>query len=184
MATIKPRDPREREAAYKLYLAGFDHASISAKTGIPQSTIESWASRKRWKDRKTTQELTDPKLFRKSKAIVSDATNLSLPEQQAAYRTRMAAQAMRFVSAVEQLPAHALITNSEKVAKGDQTARKALGLEQPQISVAINLGLLAAGSAQPAFAINAPAAVPALAKPQPAADQIAASAGTLLGSEV
>jgi hypothetical protein len=73
---------------------------------------------------------------------------MSFSEKQDRYRSTMATQALRIAAVIESMPDHQLIVNSEKLAKADAVARKALSLEQPQPAMIVNVGLLANGSGE------------------------------------
>jgi hypothetical protein len=144
---LQPHPPELRERGYRLYEKGKSNPEIAKELGIPVSTLARWSSKGKWKLRKqlASNAATEPGASAPahSNDTLDEISQLTFEEKQARYGDIMAEHALRFAYTVKSLPPQALIVNADKIKKLDETARKALNLEESKPRVVVNVGLLA-----------------------------------------
>jgi len=114
-----------------LFHEGHKASEIASALQISPSTIRAWKARQGWEVACLDTEQQE---------IVIPET---LQERQRAYEQNMGEAAVRLSEKVKSLSADELIKQADKVAKGDQTARRALKIsEQAKTNPVIQIGLL------------------------------------------
>lgn len=140
-----PPHPRElREKCFRMFADGKCYTDIAFETRIPTSTLRAWAARDAWKQRLTIDHDQPPETaitLARQAAEPADIP-IDLHAQQERYQSNMAHAAVVFSEAVKDLPAHDLIQRADKIYKSDQTARKALRLENNPPACIVQIGLL------------------------------------------
>jgi CENP-B N-terminal DNA-binding domain len=142
MSTLQPHPPELKERGYHLYEQGKSNREIAKELGIPINTLARWSSKGKWKLRKqlAAQPQTVPGSL--APADLAEISQLSFEQKRARYAQMMAEQALRVAYTVKSLPSQALIANADKIKKLDETARKALNLEENKPTVVVNVALL------------------------------------------
>jgi hypothetical protein len=146
---IQPHPPELRERGYRLYEKGKSNPEIAAELGIPVSTLARWSSKGKWKLRKqlANNPATAPGALAPAHSNDTldeeEISQLTFEEKQARYGDIMAEHALRFAYTVKNLSPQSLIVNADKIKKLDETARKALNLEERKPRVVVNVELLA-----------------------------------------
>jgi len=147
---LRPHPAEVRERAYRLYEQGKCNREIAEALGFPLNTVNRWSSKGKWKLRRRlgTSEGTDKTTLPPVNDNLEQAEIelLSFEEKQRRYADTMAASAVRFAYIVKNLPAQAVLLSADKIAKLDQSARKALKLENEKPRSIINIAMLAAGN--------------------------------------
>jgi hypothetical protein len=142
--------------------------------GIPVSTLARWSSKGKWKIRRqlANNTATEPGALAPAHSNETlddeEISKLTFEEKQARYAEVMAEHALRFAYTVKSLSPQGVIVNADKIKKLDETARKALNLEERKPSVVVNVGLLASRlPARPALVIEDEAIAGELPGPSP-----------------
>jgi hypothetical protein len=139
---LEPHPPELKERGYQLYEKGKTNREIAQELGIPLNTLARWSSKGKWKLRK--QLAGHPELAPAALAptVQDEISQLSFDQKQTRYAEVMAEHALRVAYTVKNLPSQALIVNADKIKKLDETARKALNLEENKPAMVINVALL------------------------------------------
>jgi hypothetical protein len=149
LGALQPHPPELRERGYRLYEKGKSNPEIAKELGIPVSTLARWSSKGKWKLRKqlASNATTGPVALAPahSNNILDEEriSQLTFDEKQARYGDIMAEHALRFAYTVKSLSPQGMIANADKIKKLDETARKALNLEERKPRVVVNVALLA-----------------------------------------
>jgi transposase-like protein len=145
-APFQPHPPELKERGYRLYEQGKSNPEIAKELGIPVSTLARWSSKGKWKLRRQVagRSETGPGVVAPTNQdALDEISQLTFEEKQARYGEMMAEHALRFAYTVKSLSPQGLIVNADKIKKLDETARKALNLEERKPRVVVNVGLLA-----------------------------------------
>jgi hypothetical protein len=132
-----------------MFADGKCYADIAFETRIPASTLRAWSAREAWNQRLTI-ERDQPQLDAKTAITLArraaEPADIphDLPSQQTQYQENMRHAAIVFSAAVKDMPAHEMIQRADKLHKGDQTARKALLIENSPPPCVIQIALLSA----------------------------------------
>ncbi len=147
-----------REKAFDLWRKGSNFDEVGAKLSIPPATIAGWSARLKWKARRHVMEnggdlvkagFCAPPAEETPDTISREAIDgMSFDEKQQAYTDALASEAVRMAQIVRALPSNQVLSNADKIAKLDATARKALRLETDKPAIVVNVGFLA-GPAEP-----------------------------------
>jgi transposase len=151
MSTLRPHPPELKERGYRLYEQGKSNPAIAAELGIPLSTINRWSSKEKWKLRRQFASRPGSELGAlapTNQDILDEISQLTFEEKQTRYDEMMSEEALRVAYAVRSLPPQALLANADKIKKLDETARKALKLEEDKPKTLINIALLSHGTVE------------------------------------
>jgi hypothetical protein len=140
---LQPHPPELKERGYRLYEKGKTNREIAKELGIPLNTLARWSSKGRWKLRKHLAGHADAELGALSPTVQDEISHLTFEQKQARYAQMMADHALRVAHTVSSLSPQGLIVNADKIKKLDETARKALHLEENQPAMVVNVALLA-----------------------------------------
>ena len=139
---LQPHPPELKERGYKLYAEGKSNREIAKELGIPLNTLARWSSKGKWKLRKHLAGHAEAGLDALAPTVQDEISQLSFEQKRARYAEVMAEHALRVAYTVKSLPSQALIVNADKIKKLDETARKALNLEENKPVVVVNVALL------------------------------------------
>jgi hypothetical protein len=142
-ARLQPHPPGLKEHGYQLYQQGKSNVQIAKELGIPLNTLARWSSKGRWKMRKQLAGHAEPRLGALAPTVQDEISQLTFEQKQARYAAMMAEHALHVAYTVKSLPSQALIVNADKIKKLDETARKALNLEESKPAMVVNVALLA-----------------------------------------
>ena len=125
-----------REKARTLYEAGQTRREIAEATGLSLNTIAAWRKRDGWAQPAQALEIVP------STEVEPIEMPASFAEKQAVYTDKMSEAAVRLAHHVAALDGENLVKASDKISKGDLTARRALKLESNKPNQVIQIGIL------------------------------------------
>jgi transposase-like protein len=141
-ARLQPHPAGLKERGYQLYEQGKSNCEIAKELGVPINTLARWSSKGKWKLRKQLAGHAEAGLGALAPTVQDEISQLTFEQKRTRYAQMMADHALRVAYAVRSLSPQGLVVNADKIKKLDETARKALNLEENKPTVVVNVGLL------------------------------------------